>query len=94
MTAPTSRSGLRPMSHTSAPAGTAGTAATLSSYDVWMARTGQLPHGWVLGEVDGTAGRYLPAACGMNSLSRIRARLSALRAAPGVGRPSMAARCW
>ena len=64
-----------------------------SSYDVYRAQTGRWPLGWGVGEVDGTAGRYRPAAGGMNALSRTRARVSALRAASGVGRPSMAASC-
>ena len=62
-----------------------------------MTCTGPKPDGGRSGGASarstGRRGRYRPAAGGMNALSRTRARVSALRAASGVGRPSMAASC-
>ena len=69
----------------------------LFSYDVWMAGNGQFPHGGLSERTRSRArrrvGRYLPEAGGMTALSRMTARLSALRAASGLGRRSMAASC-
>ena len=65
------------------------------SHDVWRGGTGQVPRGGpaARGRARRRAGRYRREVSGMTALSRMTARLSALRAASGLGRRSMAASC-
>ena len=65
------------------------------SYDVCRGGTGRVPRGGppARARARRRAGRYRREASGMTALSRMTARLSALRAASGLGRRSMAASC-
>ena len=100
-TSPTrsSRSSVRitkPASHRAAPTRAHGARpAEYVSNDVWVAGTGRVPHGGpsTPSRARRRAGGYRLEASGMTALSRMTARLSALRAASGLGRRSMAASC-
>ncbi len=65
------------------------------SNDVCRGGTGRFPHGGPSARARARrrAGRYRLEASGMTALSRMTARLSALRAASGLGRRSIAASC-